>query len=604
MPKYIDEILSYERLAKRLESKPNDKKRTIEIIKEIRSNFSPRVTSALAKILKITFAKLYHNISFVTPKDLNLIEFSKTHNVILIPNHQSHADYVALTYLLWTKYRLPVYVAGGINLNIFPIGPMFRRAGCFFIRRSFVSDILYKLTFEAYISYLLKNNQIIEFFLEGGRSRTGKLLTPRFGLFQMILETYSNLKDAKPLAFLPVSIVHEFIPEQRAHAKELVGENKQKEKSSQLLKIFGLANKKLGSIHITVNDPIIYNLPENKRTRDMAHDVAFDCLRSIGNGMPVIPTSLLSLVLLDEPSGAMTWDNILRKSKTVIEYCRQFKIPLSPSLSKDKWEASIDRSLRFLIANKKVLVIENEKLFRTFYAIKEDSRIDLLYFKSTILHHFIVPAIVDASWMKIFNGHLKNRTDLKNFILQFRKQLKYEFFLPTLREFNTVGFDVVSFGANRKIDNLDECFKLTTNEYYNIGVKVGVFSRAFAYLFEGYYIASLTLKHFGKSEFNKDKFRQIAKEIYEIEKLHGRFIKYPESYTVPIMNNSLKYFEHKNVITRIAGTFKVVSDEQVDLMIEKYAVVLTDLLTFNYAVDSPYKTERKKHERRNHQELH
>ena len=101
----------------------------------------------------------------------------KNHNIIFVPNHQSHADYLALNYAFHKDYTdIPVHIAGGINLNIFPIGTMFRKSGCFFIRRSFTNDLNYKNTFEAYLYYLLKQGFPIEFFFEGGRSRTGKLL--------------------------------------------------------------------------------------------------------------------------------------------------------------------------------------------------------------------------------------------------------------------------------------------------------------------------------------------------------------------------------------------------------------------------------------------
>ena len=116
-------------------------------------------------------------------------------SVVLVPNHQSHADYVEINYKFYKKYNRPLYVAGGDNLNIFPIGKIFRGGGCFFIRRSFQSDIIYKLTMEAYLYALLKQKQPIEFFFEGGRTRSGKLRPPKFGLYSMLLEAHSHLPE-------------------------------------------------------------------------------------------------------------------------------------------------------------------------------------------------------------------------------------------------------------------------------------------------------------------------------------------------------------------------------------------------------------------------
>ena len=256
-------------------------------LEEIRADYSPVFLKKVKDFLNVPFSRMYDGINLELPDELDLVRLSAENNIILVPNHQSHLDYIALNYALHHKYRfqLPIHIAGGINLNIFPIGTIFRRSGCFFIRRSFTNDRNYRYTFEAYIYYLLKEKIPIEFFFEGGRSRTGKLLSPRFGLFNMILDAHKVLTTQGhrwPLLFVPVSIMHEFVPEERSLVKELGGSKKQKESSTQLLKLWHFLSKQFGTIHIKVSRPISAKEIAKGTLRRTTHHLAFKCYRSVG----------------------------------------------------------------------------------------------------------------------------------------------------------------------------------------------------------------------------------------------------------------------------------------------------------------------------------
>ena len=219
---------SYSKVAEHLKNHPEDRNKICRFIDEIKGDYTPRAVKAMEKFIDSTFVRLYDGFNLQVPDDFDLEEKLKTHHVVLCPNHQSHADYLVISYILHKKFNVHLYVAAGINLNIFPIGKIFKKCGAFFIRRKFDDD-LYKIAFQGYIYYLLKADKVVEFFFEGGRTRTGKLLPPRFGLFSMILDSHAQFgEDRKPLMFIPVSIAHEFIPEEKAHAKELGGAKKGK----------------------------------------------------------------------------------------------------------------------------------------------------------------------------------------------------------------------------------------------------------------------------------------------------------------------------------------------------------------------------------------
>lgn len=577
----LEIVSKYPKLAERLQERPADRKRMEKIVAEIQGDFSPTVVNTISTFIENTFLKLYDGINLDLPYGADLAKLRETHHIVLVPNHQSHADYVALTYVLWKNFSIPVYVAGGINLNIFPIGPMFRKAGAFFIRRSFNSDILYKLTFEAYIYYLLKKDLVVEFFFEGGRTRTGKLMKPRYGLFQMLLEAHAQIDTDKPFMFIPVALAHEYIPEARAHARELGGAKKEAENPTQLFKLFKLFNKRLGTIHVRFGEGI--EVPgyvgEIKRA---TQELAFECFKAVGRNMPVTPSSLLALVMLDEPSGALTWRQIEEKAHEIVDYCLNLKIPVTPSLTDGKLSDSLRSALDMFIGNKKIDLIKREKLNQVFYAVKREARVEVLYHKNMILHHFLVPGFINAVWFKIFSGEIKTSLQLTRFLQQQRNELKYDFYLPSIKEMVLHAREVVSFAVGRPMHDLDEALKFNPTELFQLATKVRHFSTAFSYLYEAYYLSAIGLKYLANETFNTERYLQVTLELFSLELEHGRVVKYPESYSVPILKDSLEYLQAQDVIKRVdGGKFQVVDAAKVEVLIEKFLRDLSDQVAIN-----------------------
>ena len=576
-----DVVLQYPKLKERLQNKPEDALKIKKLFKEIHGEFSPTLVKSAMKFLEATFLKLYDGVNLDLPDGMDFQKLKEKYHIILVPNHQSHADYVALTYCIYKNFDLPVRVAAGINLNVFPLGQFFGRGGAFFIRRTFTSDHLYKLTFEAYIFYLLKTGQLVEFFFEGGRTRTGKLLKPKYGLFQMLLESHAQLHESKPLMFIPVSLAHEHIPEEKAHARELSGGKKIPEKGTQLFKLFKLLNKRLGTIHIHFGQGIIMDGFKGD-LKEATQNLAFSCFKAVGKGMPITPSSLLALIMLDEPSGALTWKQIEEHAQDIIHYCQSLNIPLTPSLHPEIFRDSLRSVLDMFIGNKKIEVLKREKLNQVFYAIKPEQRVQVLFHKNMILHHFLVPGIINSTWFNVFNGSIKDGMHLTRFLMNKRKELKYEFYLPSVKDMITEALEIISFALGRRVDSLEECMRLSSQDLYLIATKVRRFSTALSYLYEAYYISSLTIKYLGKESFTTDRFIQVAKELFSLEIEHGRVVKYPEAFAVPIIKDTLVYHQSLKTIDRNDDrTFKVVDHQKLDEAIEKFIRDLNDQVAIN-----------------------
>jgi glycerol-3-phosphate O-acyltransferase len=176
--------------------------------------------------------------------------------IIYVPCHRSHMDYLLLSYIIYRKGFAVPHVAAGANLNMPLIGRFLRKGGAFFLRRSFKGDALYPVVFAKYLGFMMARGHPLEYFIEGGRSRTGRLLSPRTGMLSMTVRSY--LRDPKrPVKFMPVYFGYERIVEGRTYIGELSGQPKQKESVFVLVRsIVSVLRSKFGKVHVNLGQPI------------------------------------------------------------------------------------------------------------------------------------------------------------------------------------------------------------------------------------------------------------------------------------------------------------------------------------------------------------
>ncbi|MBP5295970.1 MAG: 1-acyl-sn-glycerol-3-phosphate acyltransferase [Bacteriovoracaceae bacterium] len=587
-PRMMEIILNYPPLANRLKTDA-EREKAIKMVREIRSAYSRWYIKPLIKLLDFTLANLYDGIdvSYATPFDM--AQLVRENNVVLVPNHQSHADYIALNYIFNKQFDLPVYIAGGINLNILLIGYLFRKCGCFFIRRTFARDILYKLVLEAYLYFLLHDGQAIEFFFEGGRSRTGKLLEPRYGLYQILLEAHEAIDPAqrKEMVFVPVSIIHEYLPEQKSLGRELQGGKKKKENIFQVMKIVEMFYEQFGSVHLRFGTPVKVRpyLPDIK---DRVKALAFDCFLEVGSNMLVTPSALLSLVMLNMPnSAAMTLPEILGQMEKILSYCRQFNIPLSTSLDAHKLEDTITATIEMFINNRKMRSIGDRARGQLFYMVAPNARQDMLYYKNTCLHHFIVPWMILQTWQKVFDGTLQTEQDLFEFFQRRLKHLRYEFFIPPHQEFMRQVGRVAAHFLGHPIENFQACLSLSFKEFYLIAANLGCFANALNYVHQGYYLAALSIAALSKEQgkFDWEDYFKRSRDIFHQQQGLGRGICYPESFSVPLLKQALRYFAEGELLKRDTGTYAVADPTALAQVITEFAEGVNPKVSFAFRSD-------------------
>src|SRR5262249_35810043 len=237
-------------------------------------------------------------------------------------------DHLVLQYALHENGHAPNHTAGGINMNFFPMGPLVRRSGVFFIRRTFKDNPVYKFVLRQYIDYLVEKRFSLEWYIEGGRSRSGKLLPPRFGLLAYVIDAYRRGKSEDTF-LIPVSIAYDQIQDVSEYVAEQRGAAKQRENFGWFLGLVRRLRRRYGNIHIRFGEPLSLAKtlgPSDPSAEPNADEqnltlqkLAFEVSVRINRVTPITPTSLVTLALLGMGDRALTLHEIVAALRNLVE---------------------------------------------------------------------------------------------------------------------------------------------------------------------------------------------------------------------------------------------------------------------------------------------
>ncbi len=335
--------------------------------------------------------------------------------LILCPCHKSHIDYLILPYVFDEHGIQPPHVAAGDNLNFFPVGRFLRMGGAFFIRRSFKGDKVYSATLSAYIKQLLRDGFTQEFFLEGGRSRTGKLLPPKFGMLSMEVEAWIA-GEKSDVTFCPISISYEKLVEGQSYQRELLGGEKQKEDAKALLGATSVLRSRYGRITIRFDTPISLrklfeergvdiksHTPEEQRKLVAA--LGWRVSAGINRAAPLAPMGLACAVLLSHDRRGLSQDEVLARTEFLHMAALDGGARAPAWYTGDAHAAAAPPSLRAtgLISRALDTLVQSGDIHaqsaggETYYSIPEERRYALDYHKNGILHFLVGPAILSSA---------------------------------------------------------------------------------------------------------------------------------------------------------------------------------------------------------------
>lgn len=311
-------------------------------LKEMAADFSMTYIELMCIAMTVLFARIYSEVIADQPGLEKVREAGRKAPLVLLPCHRSHVDYLVISYMFYANGLIPPHIAAGKNLNFFPVGKLFRRSGAFFIRRSFKDNPGYSLAFREYIRKLVKEGYWIEFFIEGGRSRTGKMLPPKFGMLKIIVDAIRS-GAAQDLYFVPIYVGYEQVIEERAFTRELEGGAKKKENITALINATQVLWSKYGRLYVNFADPIScrealeaagQTEPEVTPEQSAAflHTIGYRINAGINSVAVVTPSSLAAAALLLHEKRGVAWSALLGRVGFLLDLANQKLARLSKTI--------------------------------------------------------------------------------------------------------------------------------------------------------------------------------------------------------------------------------------------------------------------------------
>jgi glycerol-3-phosphate O-acyltransferase len=414
------------------------------MLRELEARLDMNAVAAFERVITRAAARMFSAVEVDEAGIEQLRAYSKEGNLVLLPSHKSHMDYMVLSWLLY-RHKLPLpLVAAGDNLNFFPMGPLFRRAGAFFIRRSFGGDRLYAAVVDAYVRRMLRDGSALEFFLEGGRSRTGKLLPPRLGLLSLVVDAALAV-PTRTTWFCPVSIGYERFVEEKAFVHELSGGDKQEENVGGLVRSIDVFVGRYGRMSVQFGKPmrlsdILLELDPTAKTQDVAAlsppkrravitRLAYRTMNEINAVTAVTAGSLVATALLAHDRPGLAHADLVSTCDRLSRTLRRGGARFSASLA-DRDGSSDIRSKALRDAIELFVRAGSVQTHRvgsdTIYVVPAESRMSLDLAKNGIIHFFAARALI-ATALLAPPGAPVELGAARERVLALSRLFKYEF---------------------------------------------------------------------------------------------------------------------------------------------------------------------------------
>ncbi|MBW1961066.1 MAG: 1-acyl-sn-glycerol-3-phosphate acyltransferase, partial [Deltaproteobacteria bacterium] len=373
-------------------------------LEEIAANYNTGFVRIGSLILKKLLKIMFEEVSVNTDMIARIKAMSLKGPLIFLPCHKSHMDYLILSYILYQNNMPCPHIAAGKNLAFWPMGTIFRAGGAFFIRRSFMGAMLYSKVFKEYFHKLLEEGFNIEFFLEGTRSRTGKMIMPKLGLLSLILDAYRD-GACEDLILVPVFIGYDQVLEEGSYLKEIEGGQKNPESFIQVLRARKFLKRRHGRIYVQFHEPM--SLQEllakqgptitdmtAKQQNAFCRGLAFRVLNAIDNLTVVTPHALFSSAVLNCSNKKFSFEQLLFHWETYLSHLK-FKGAFLADTLKNNDRQSLIRLLDTHVQQKFIEKISEEKKsyeLDTLFTINESKRPVLEYYKNNCISYFIPSA--------------------------------------------------------------------------------------------------------------------------------------------------------------------------------------------------------------------
>lgn len=439
----FNKLLNSKAIARAVEDEARSKKishekaeqNAILLMEEIAANFSYEAVRFTDRIMGLTWSRLYKGINVHNAERVRQLAH-EGHEIVYVPCHRSHMDYLLLSYVLYHQGLVPPHIAAGINLNFWPAGPIFRRLGAFFIRRTFKGNKLYSTVFREYLGELFNRGYSVEYFVEGGRSRTGRLLDPKTGTLSMTIQAMLR-GGTRPITLVPIYIGYEHVMEVGTYAKELRGATKEKEGFMQMVR--GLSKlRNLGQGYVNFGEPMPLMTYLNQHVPAWREDIdpieavrpawltptvnaiASDIMVRINNAGAANAMNLCCTALLASTQRSLTREQLREQLNCYLTLLRNVPYAGDTTVPQSTPDALIEHALQM---NK--FEVRHDTL-GDIILLPSEQAVLMTYYRNNILHMLILPSLIAA----IVGQHTQiSRQALREQIALFYPMLKEELFL-------------------------------------------------------------------------------------------------------------------------------------------------------------------------------
>ena len=373
-----------------------------KILEEIAANVSYEHLRMADRFLRWLWNKLYQGINVQNADRLRKLAL-EGQEIVYVPCHRSHIDYLLLSYVLYHQGLVPPHIAAGVNLNFWPVGGIFRRWGAFFIRRTFKGNRLYSTIFREYLAELFHRGYSVEFFIEGGRSRTGRLLSPKTGMISMTLQALQQ-GQTRPITIVPVYVGYEHVLEVDTYAKELRGAAKEKENAGLVLRVIKKL-RNLGKGYVNFGEPIPLNNylnqhhPEWKDSladerpvwfNKAVNNISQQVMININNAAAVNAMNLTGTALLSSRQRALSREQLLEQLDSYLQLLRN--VPYSTDVIVP--DENPEDMLKHVLGLDRVGIILEKDNFGEIVRLERNSAVLMTYYRNNIQHLFVLPSLV------------------------------------------------------------------------------------------------------------------------------------------------------------------------------------------------------------------
>ncbi len=527
--------------------------RAYGMLTEIVADYRYRFVEVMYVFLTWLFSKVFDGMSAKDEEWQKIREIMKTKPVAFVPCHRSHFDYLVIPYLLFVHDMVVPHIAAGVNLSFWPVGNLLRRGGAFFIRRSFRGDKLYQTIVNKYVQTLLQNRYNLKFFIEGTRSRSGKMLAPAYGMLKMVMQSYED-RICEDVVLVPVSICYDEVPEQGSYSKELGGGPKVKESALELIKSRNVVSGRFGKVYARVAPPIsvrdMYNSGESD-PRLRLQKTAFQVCKSICDVTPITPKSLVSTVMLCHRNPLLSLEEVLRLSLWLGGYVQYVGLELSTPLG--SLRPAVEQTLRRL--RKGGVLLEVEDVPRR-YVCESRKRALLNFYKNNASHCLVIPSIAVLAYYRARQKVGPSEKDsfeaaFKAEALQLRDLLKFEFFFsPRAAFLEELEHSAEYFFGSIKGSYVPEQWARQLRERVTVATDLSVLTREVGEILESYLCFADFIRQSSDTVWEKRSMMSKVLKYSENRQLQGEIL-FPESLSLVNYGNALLYLENQGMLRMV-----------------------------------------------------